>query len=63
MTCEHTGKSEVLEVRRTDNGTRRRKVCLECSQRYTTLETIIASRKVNDKPTMPRGFALAGWLR
>lgn len=45
MTCDHSGKSEVIEVRKTKEGTRRRKVCIDCGKRYTTLEAIVASRK------------------
>ena len=62
MTCDHSGKSEVIEVRRTDDGTRRRRLCLECNARFTTLETVIAHRKPEAIPAQ-RGFALAGWLR
>ena len=45
MTCKHDGKSEVIEVRKTEKGTRRRKVCIDCGKRYTTLEAIVESRK------------------
>jgi len=62
MTCEHTGKSEVIRVRHTAKGTRRRRVCLDCGERYTTLETVVTHRKPSAAPDQ-RGFALAGWLR
>ena len=62
MTCDHGGKSVVIRVRHTAKGTRRRRVCLDCGERYTTLETVIAHLKPEAVPEQ-RGFALAGWLR
>jgi len=63
MTCDHSGKSEVIEVRRTDDGTRRRRLCLECNARYTTLETVVEGQRKPEAVPAQRGFALAGWLR
>jgi len=58
MTCDHSGKSEVIEVRKTKEGTRRRKVCIDCGKRFTTLETIVSRKK-----PIKTNFALDGWLR
>lgn len=65
MTCKHDGKSEVIEVRRTDDGTRRRRLCLECNARFTTLEAVVTGQRKPQPSAAPeqRDFALAGWLR
>jgi len=62
MICDHSGKSEVIEVRKTKEGTRRRKVCIDCGKRFTTLETIVESRKPVSIIAKTK-FALDGWLR
>ena len=37
LDCGNAG-SEIIEVRRTSNGIRRRRVCKVCGRRYTTYE-------------------------
>jgi len=63
MTCDHSGKSVVIRVRHTAKGTRRRRVCLDCGERYTTLETVVGGQRKPSAAPEQRGFALAGWLR
>ena len=63
MTCDHSGKSEVIEVRKTKEGTRRRKICSDCGKRFTTPETVVTVQRKPEAVPEQRGFALAGWLR
>ena len=46
MLCSqcHKGKSKVLESRKADDSIRRRRKCLNCGFRYSTLETVVLQK-------------------
>jgi len=46
--CRHL-KTRVVDSRAAVGGTRRRRLCLDCGHRYSTIECVIRPRKSTDR--------------
>lgn len=51
MRCKCGGDTRVVDARVLENGVRRRRLCMDCGFRFSTLESVLPEKVREPKPT------------
>ena len=51
MRCKCGGDTRVVDARVLENGVRRRRLCMDCGFRFSTLESVLPEKVKEPKPT------------